>query len=159
MVHDSGKTGIQTSLSYIYYLHLYTTWEISVVQIQILPYFHVESRDSQIWKPPISTGQATQVIAAGERYTKLLSFVDVSMFRCSLARQVTWASRLSFDKEKQLKVAMNGFGMTDEAGLRVAPHICLCTYLRYHLDILHIYWYYLSSFIGFIETFGAMSMT
>ena len=91
----------------------------------MLPYFHVESRDSQIWKPPISTGLATQVIAAGERYTKLLSFVNVSMFRCSLERQVTWASRLSFDKEKQLKVAMNGFGMTDEAGLRVAPHMSL----------------------------------
>lgn len=29
-------------------------------------------------------------------------------------REATWASRLSFDKDKQLKVAMNGFGMTDE---------------------------------------------
>lgn len=29
-------------------------------------------------------------------------------------REATWASRLSFDKEKQLKVAMNGLGITDQ---------------------------------------------
>ena len=29
--------------------------------------------------------------------------------------QATWAARLSFDKDKQLKVAMNGLNMTDEA--------------------------------------------
>ena len=34
---------------------------------------------------------------------------------CHLGCQATWAARLSFDKDKQLKVAMNGLNMTDEA--------------------------------------------
>ncbi len=132
--------------------------QISVVQIQSYLDFTLNSRDffNKFWSHPyphkaISThGQATQVIAAGERYTKPLSFVNVS-----LSLGVAWCSARWHGPRAFLSTKKNSWKLQWMAlawQMRLAlTRICLCIY--HHISSIIIY--HLSSLL---ETLGAINV-
>ena len=56
------------------------------------------------------------IVVGGFWHQDVLKFSDpTALTDVAWPCQATWAAQLSFDKDKQLKVAMNGLNMTDEA--------------------------------------------